>query len=456
MHTYKILLFVFASMILICCKKTWIEEKSNKSLDVPNNTVDFQALMDNGAIILNDNHPNLGEVSADNYYTPYSLWQTWSSNYRNAYVWEKDIYDNTITDNPNWNYSYRQVFYANVVLDGIDKVSSSELNTPAWNNVKGSAYFYRAEAFFNVSQLYTKPYSLAFPDHLGIPLRLNADPNAGSVRSNLSDTYKQIESDLLNAIDYLPNIPLYKTRPSKPAAYALLARFYLVKQDYNKALNYADLCLKMYDSLLDYNTLNANAAYPVPGFNREVIYQVTLQDNPLFNVVFVDSNLYRSYDINDLRKKMFFKTNTSGQATFCGNYTGGTAHPVNKAFGGIATDEVYFTRAECHARTGNLTLAMNDLNSVMSKRWKTGTFVPFTANNTSEAMNHILRERRKETLFRGLRWLDLRRLNSEGANIILTRNLNGQLYTLTPNDPKYVLPIPPDVISMTGMEQNER
>jgi tetratricopeptide (TPR) repeat protein len=456
MHTYKIFLFVFASMILFSCKKNWIEDNSNKALDVPNATVDFQALMDNATLIMNDSRPNMGEVSADDYYVSYTLWQTWPPQYRNASVWEKEIYNNTLTDNPNWNNSYREVFYTNVVLDGIDKVSSEELNTPAWNNVKGSAYYYRAEAFFNVTQLYTKPYSLSISDYPGIPLRLNADPNETSVRSTLQNTYKQIESDLLNAVDYLPVNPLYKTRPSKPAVYALLARYYLVKQEYANALKYADLCLKLYDSLLDYNTLNASAAYPVPAFNKEVIYQATLQDDPLLNVVFVDSNLYKSYDNNDLRKKIFFKINTSGQATFCGNYTGGSASPTSKAFGGIATDEVYLTRAECYARTGNITAAMNDLNSVMSKRWKAGTFIPFTATGTTEALTHILRERRKETLFRGLRWLDLRRLNNEGANITLTRNLNGQQYTLTPNDTRYVLPIPPDVISMTGMAQNER
>ena len=454
MHTYKIFLFVFVSMILFSCKKNWIDDKSNKALDVPNATTDFQALLDNATLIMNDNHPNMGEASADNYYVSYALWQTWPPQYRNAYVWEKDIYNNTITDFYNWNYPYRQVFYANIVLDGIDKVGSEELNTAAWNNAKGSAYYYRAEAFFNVSQLYTKPYSLAFPDYPGISLRLNADPNEVSVRSSLNNTYKQIESDLLNAVDFLPNTPLYKTRPSKPAAYALLSRYYLVKQDYANALNYADLCLKLYDSILDYNTLNASAAYPIPALNKEVIYEATLSDDPLFNVVFVDSNLYKSYDINDLRKKLFFKTNTSGQATFIGNYTGGTASPASKAFGGIATDEVYLTRAECYARTGNITAALDDLNKLMGKRIK--PFVPFTATNASDALNKILTERRKETPFRGLRWLDLRRLNNEGANITLTRNLNGQVYTLTPNDSRYVLPIPPDVISMTGMAQNER
>ena len=455
MRTYNIILYVFASMILFSCKKNWIEVRSNKNLDVPNTTADFQALMDNVGI-MNDNHPQMGEVSADNYYISYTTWQTWASLFRNAYVWEKDIYNNTVSDPPNWNNPYRAAFYANIVLDGIDKVAPEELNSAAWNNAKGSALFYRAESFFNVSQLYANPYSLTFPDQQGIPLRLNADPNAVSVRANLQDTYSRVMNDLLGAVDFLPNIPLYKSRPSKPAAYALLARYYLVKQDYANALNYADLCLKLYDSLLDYNTLNAAATYPIPPINKEVIYQATLQEEPLFNTVFVDSNLYKSYDNNDVRKKVFFKVNTSGQATFSGNYTGGTASSISKAFGGIATDEVYLTRAECYARTGNITAALNDMNKLMATRWKAGAFVQYTPANTSDVLALVLRERRKETPFRGLRWLDLRRLNSDGANITLTRNLNGQQYTLTPNDPRYTLPIPPDVIALSGMTQNER
>ncbi|SEM08104.1 hypothetical protein SAMN05216436_101351 [bacterium A37T11] len=55
---------------------------------------------------------------------------------------------------------------------------------------------------------------------------------------------------------------------------------------------------------------------------------------------------------------------------------------------------------------------------------------------------------------RGLRWMDIKRLNKEGANITLTRNLNGQIYTLPPNDPRFALPIPEDVIDLSGMQQN--
>lgn len=453
MFNYKIVLFVFAGIIAVSCKKDWIEKKPNKNVDVPTSVKDFQALLDKSDV-MNDQHPLLGEISSDNYYLTNTMWQAWGVDPRNAYTWNKDIYSDVSSD-VNWNYPYRQVFYSNVVLDDIDKVGSVDIGTPAWNNVKGSAFYFRADGFFNVSQIYTKPYSLTFPDELGIPLRLKADPNEVSVRAGLQETYQQILSDLHTAAGYLPVVPQFKHRPSKPAAYALLSRVYLVMQDYSHALLYADSCLKMYDSLLDYNTLNASATYPIPGLNKEVLFQASLPNELFSTKVIVDSNLYKSYNVNDLRQKMFFKTNPNGGMMFVGTYTGNVASALN-FFGGLATDEVYLTRAECLARTGNISAAMNDLNALMIKRFKTGTFIPFTAANTSEALNLILQERRKETPFRGLRWLDLRRLNSEGANIVLTRNINNETYTLQPNSPRYVLPIPPDILRFTGIPQNER
>jgi len=59
-------------------------------------------------------------------------------------------------------------------------------------------------------------------------------------------------------------------------------------------------------------------------------------------------------------------------------------------------------------------------------------------------------------LFRGLRWIDIKRLNKEGAGIIPIHSLGMQQFSLIPNDNKYALPIPSDIIKMTGMQQNPR
>ncbi len=100
---------------------------------------------------------------------------------------------------------------------------------------------------------------------------------------------------------------------------------------------------------------------------------------------------------------------------------------------------------------------MNDLNALLQKRFKTGFFVPLIAANSTEALNKILDERRKELIFRGTRWTDLRRLNKGGANITITRTLNGQTYTLAPNSLKYTYLIPTEVIGFNpNMAQNLR
>ena len=59
-------------------------------------------------------------------------------------------------------------------------------------------------------------------------------------------------------------------------------------------------------------------------------------------------------------------------------------------------------------------------------------------------------------MMRGLSWMDIKGLNKEGANISLTRTINNKVYTLPANDPRFVLPIPDDVIEMSGMAQNSR
>jgi len=69
----------------------------------------------------------------------------------------------------------------------------------------------------------------------------------------------------------------------------------------------------------------------------------------------------------------------------------------------------------------------------------------------------ILVERRKELVLRNVRWFDLRRLNKDPRLAkTLLRKLNGQVYQLPPNDPRYTQYIPQSVIDLSGIEQNIR
>ncbi len=445
------------ALLPLSCKKDWLDAKPNLSLVVPSTVKDYQAILDNntGTTLFNNNQSALSEVGAGDFYLLYTTWQALDNTQeRNAYLWNPDIYTGETAY--DWNDTYNRVLNENIVLDGIAKVPSDQTSLADWNNVKGTALFYRAYDFWNLAQEFAKAYdpNTASSD-LGIPLRTNPDINVKSVRATVQQTYDKIINDLLLAKTLLPGASLFPTRPGKAAVYGLLSRTYLSASNYDKALLYADSCIQLSSQLLDYNSLSKTSSRPIARFNKEVIYHHTLEYYSAFtnsspNLI-VDSILYNSYDPNDLRKKIFFK-DVSGFKTRKASY-GGSSIP----FGGIATDEIYLIRAECHARKNDVASAMKDLNTLLSTRWLTGTFVPYAAVNSTDALLQILAERRKELVYRGLRWSDLKRLNKDPKTVvILTRTLNGKSYSLPPNSNLYIFPIPPAEVQLSGLPQNPR
>jgi hypothetical protein len=166
----------------------------------------------------------------------------------------------------------------------------------------------------------------------------------------------------------------------------------------------------------------------------------------------ISPGLYNLYDNNDLRKTMLFRTIANGEVLFRGSYTGSSTGKIV----GITTGELYLIAAECYVRTNQIEKAMDKLNELLVTRYTSGTFVPLAITDQRIALDTILKERRKELLFRGLRWADLKRLNRDGANILLSRTVNGQSYTLPPNDLRYAIAIPEEVIALSGIQQNKR
>lgn len=444
------------------CKKNFLDEKPSSSIVIPNTLSDCQKLLDNFNVI--NITPGLGELACDDHYIyDYSYWQALpSARERNAYIWAKDIYEGEIAVK-DWNSPFQQIYYANTVLNQLTSIHIEDNNPNDGNNIKASSLFIRSNAFYNLVSIFAPAFQASTADtDLGIPIRLNPEIDEVEQRASVGETYDRIISDLkestaLFSTTFQNN---YRNRPSKSAAFALLARVFLSMRDYDNAGLYADSCLQLYNSLIDYNTISTTSLQPFTVDNAETLY------SSLFNVGYssllfstsnvytvIDSVLYNSYSQNDLRKQIYFRTSNIGTIVMKRGYGGPTfLYP----FGGLATDEVYLIKAECLARKGLFTDAIYVLNQLLIKRWKTGTFVPLTAISTQDALNKILTERRKELVFRGLRWTDLRRLNRENANITLTRILNGQTFTLPPNDVRYVFPIPDDEITQSGIQQNVR
>ena len=447
-------IFILCLGFISCNKKEFLDARPKSDLFVPTTLEDFQALLDNDVAL--SLTPVLGELSADNYFLLSSSWQSLGTKEQNAYIWAKDTYngEGKITD---WNAPYEQILYTNVVLDGLKKVIITPTNNQQWNNIKGAALFIRAYAFYNLAQVFALPYNAATSNQdLGIPLKLTPNVDEKIKRSTLEQTYTQILNDLLDAKALLADsVTGNRNRPNKPAAFAQLARVYLSMRQYEKAGANADSSLLFYKNILDYNTRDIAARVPFDRNNVETMYQSKFVETNVLKGIsgsgLVDTDLYNSYAPNDLRRTLFFYTTPLGRINFKGSYTG-----LITAFTGLATDETYLIRAECKARSGNVNGAMEDLNTLMQQRWKAGTFVPFTATTWQNALNTILRERRKELPCRGVRWTDIRRLNLEDPKIKPVRSINNQPYELPINSPLYALPIPPDAMTMGNYEQNVR
>jgi starch-binding outer membrane protein, SusD/RagB family len=449
-NAFIVLVLLILSWTQFGCKKNWLDEKSQKSLLVPASVKDFQAMLDE-FFKMNRTQINQNEVAADGHYYTEDAWSIFKGTpSQNMYTWSNDV----IYKNGSWASTYSIILYTNVILDESAKLGSSD---PAVTNVRAQALFYRSKIFLDLAQTFAPAYnSLTANEDLGVPLRLNSDITIHSKRSTVKQTYDQIINDLLKAKDNLPNVPEFLTRASKPAALALLARAYLFMGDYENAAKYADQCLSIKNTLMNYSSLTPTANFI--GINPEVLHIsiFPLDEGELTDSYLVDQSLYDSYGTNDLRRQIFFRVGAAG-ITFKGTY-GNSAS--NNIFTGLATDEIYLIRAECYARSGSIIQAMKYLNDLLRTRWAknsdgTTKYVDQTASDETDALKKIFSERRKQLILRNLRWSDLRRLNLDPRfAVTLTRTIGGTTYTLEPNSFKYTFPIPQDIIQQTGMAQN--
>lgn len=433
----KILLFTCLGLSTYACRD--LDVRPESSIIMPETVADFEQLLEHAAVTTT---PALPHIASDEYFFPdYETWQSLLSNVqRNAYVWKSDIYAGELNVR-DWDDCYKGIFHCNTVLDHLHVLEDDGQR----KRIEGWALFARAYLFHSLALTFAGVYDAATADEMvGIPIRTSAGVDEIMPPSTLADTYRQIIQDATAAIERLPNErPLddERNRPSKAAGYALLARTYLNMGDYPQAEAFSDKALAAYDVLVDYNSLDTAARSAFTYNSEETIYfsrmvygyiaygQLTLYG--------VDTALLALYPESDLRPSVYFLKNTIG------NYT---IKPINTLTGlpftGLATDEIYLIKAECLARRGNTSDALEYLNRLVKTRVKVGTFSPIYAETSEAALDLILLERRKALVWRCIRWSDLKRLNRDGYGITLRRVLNGTEYALPPNDPRYTFPFP--------------
>lgn len=430
-----------------------------QTIVIPSTLKDLQALLDASTSINYGFYPELLETSTDDFYLDYTMYASREAFEQDTYRWAPEPLYLQPDINSIWKNPYLPVFIANTVLDALPKIKEEDRQWAAY--IEGTALFYRAFSFFHLAQVFCDPYDIGGNnDGPGIPLRLNPDFSTLSVRATIAETYDRIIADLTEAASLLPDQVEYTTRPTKAAAHATLARVYLAMEVYEKAEKSAQEALARYDTLIDYNQIDPDARVPFQMMNEETIFFAYSNGTGMLDPrrALVDTLLYRSYQKHDLRKRAFFTEVREGEYAFKGAYIGFAS---SLFLVGPTTGELYLILAECRARAGNSDMALEALNTLLKMRWETDYFVPVSIDDSDLLLATVLEERRKELLFRGVRWSDLRRLNKDPRfaktlTRVLDNGVSKETYSLPPGDLRYTFLIPPIVVQLTGIQQNPR
>lgn len=353
--------------------------------------------------------------------------------YREMAMWKDSNNDPTSAEFP-WVRFYSVNFYLNQI---INEGSKTMKDSPEKNQILAEAYALRAYLYFDMVNLYGKPYNSATAStDRGVPINLEIDLEEVLKPSSVQVVYDQVHADLKKAEDLMVEQTQalgVNYRFSKTALLAFEARTALYEGDWNKALNYANQVLAVKGELSNLNMVNT-----VPNHYASPESIMALDnpwDNSIKNLSFVSPELISSYNsTTDKRFGMYFEKNGSKYKVIKG---GSLEFKVS-----FRTAEQYFIKSEALLKLNKLNEAKETLLKVLKNRYTPDgyTSVQNAVNSMDSTafMNFILDERFREFALEGQRWFDLRRANQKK----ISHTISGKEYILQQNDPRYTIEYP--------------
>lgn len=397
---------------------------------IPKTQEDFRALLTQGYVSF-PGHKSLTSLRTDELILDMQSMDF--INLKDIYIWKDQSQDKLTTEFP-WVAFYTSVFYANhCIIEGSKILPASTEK----EQLLGEAYALRAYAFFDLVNLYAKPYQEATAaTEKAIPLALELDLEKVLQPESTQKVYQQIHSDLEQAKYYLQQDTQeggMRYRFSKAATLALEARVFLYQQKWEDARSSALKAMSYSKELEDFNY---NHTLPTHFQSKEAILALELPfSSTLKRSTFASESLLNAYDAKqDLRYAAYFEKDGEHYKV---KKSGETAMKSS-----IRTAELYFILAETEARLHDLKNAKETLSTIIKTRYTTeGAEIilnKMQALDQATFISFLLEERRKEFSMEGQRWFDLRRANQKE----LRHTLNGKDYILQENDPRYTLPYP--------------
>jgi hypothetical protein len=360
------------------------------------------------------NIPVIGDLAADNVFVSLANSGRYTTFNAYSFTLASSEYEGL------WNSLYADILRANNIID------ANLSGTANIDQYKGEAYALRALCYFELLKHFARPFTDT-PDGPGVPINLHYDITVKAPRSTIAQVYTQIQTDLQAAYGLMT---LYRGTGyfSKYSARAIAAKVALFKGDYANALTLAqDVITNGGFTIVPAADLVAYWGNPTAQVSTkiETMFEVvsdavnTLGTDELaymysqagYGDLLANPDLYNLYRTTDVRKSLI----TIGVRPNGGE---NPAYIVTK-FKSVANDrddkkvirisDVYLIAAESAQATGNNTLALTYLNTLVARRDPTLIY----ASTGAALLEDILTERRKELAFEGDRLHTLNRLKRD-------------------------------------------
>lgn len=492
MKITKYIAIACAILSLASCDD-WLGNKP-KGYTIPETYADYEKLMAN-QYLLNVLDPYLVYFTDD----PMMVEKGETTVEWFEYIGKKDSERNIFSFQPGqiytpgnsdaiWEDAYSNIFSYNAVINNV--MSASGGSEADKRRLLAEALVGRAFEYLNLINVYGKPYdaSTAATDY-GVPLVLSEI--VGGViynRNTVAEVYQQIKEDLETASGSLADDTAYPFYPTKNACYSLLARMYLYMGEYSESLRYANMILSNPENiqLIEYQKYKKidgtqwrnivtdddnKTQFPDGQFgfpSPEQLYTRYIA-NHTFNAVCESEDLRQAFakHINkeleevDLREHLFFRTDSMNRGAGMEYFEGYTIYTAWIQINvGTSIPEMLLTAAECEARVGTPSKAIEYLNTLRASRIK--NHIPYNASDYTDkqkVLELVLDERRCEFAMIGyMRYVDLRRLNKEPQFAkTIVHKVGNETWELPPNDPRYIMPVPQNVLEFNpNIPQYER
>jgi hypothetical protein len=410
--------------------------------------------------------------------------------------WYDDIYKFTgrtseagTESNLIWTYYYEIIKGANQTILLITKLDPSLL-TDNLKYILARSKVVRGMSYLQLIQIYQKGNPSM--NDAGVPL---IDPNVdvanspGFGRLTVKDTYNQIESDLTDGFKGLEGYSRAdKTSINREVAAGFLARFYLLKKNYTKAIEYAEIAIsgaslagdKLIDGFQHISNpewlwgadLNADTSSYYASFFSQMqsysaVYYAANGVTPgypgqLGHHRTADIRLYNEISDTDIRKQWFGPDNgkilqPKPKQIYNYKFFDDTFFEGDYVYMRVA--EMYLIIAEAKASNGDDSGAAQSLFDLISTRDSSYMLSTKTGNNL---LDEIKIHRRIELWGEGFGLLDMKRWG-----VGLTRVFNesthpndpASYYNIPVGDPRFTFQIPESEINLNNAidksDQNE-